>query len=151
VSEARATLASLKEMESKYLIEREKKSIEIIDKVLAESVSILNEAKDNYSQIISLYNTVNEFSIFLKSEYESFKLLISNFDEQNKLWNSQISEREKVIDNLKIEINCDRIRIKNDSESIVRDKERIAIDRIKLNDERGVVERMIERLKLNRI
>lgn len=151
VSEARVALSNIKEEESKYLVEREKKALLVVDKVLADSATILAEARGNYEQVMSLHKTVSEFSDFLKQEYESFKSLIAQFDERSNAWDLAASKREASMAELKVQIDSDKIRIKNDAEGVERDRQMLAIDRKKLNDDRGVVERAIIRLKEGRI
>lgn len=151
VSEARVALSNIKEAESKYLAEREQKALLVVDKAIKDSAELLAEAKGNYQQIIDLYRTMSEFSAFLGKEYESFKSLMTEFDERSRAWEAAASKREAAISELRVQIEADKVRIKNDSAAVAADRERLAVDRIKLNDDRGVVERAINRLKENRI
>lgn len=151
VSEARAIFEDIKKTESVFLVERERKALIIIDKVIVDSKTILDEAKGNYDQVMDLYRTISEFSEFLSKEYTSFKSLLDDFDRRNIEWTAQTNLRQTEIDAIMVQINSDKVRIKNDREGIDRDRDKLAIDRKKLNDDRGVVDRAIIRLKQNRI
>jgi len=151
ISEARDTLAKIKALESSYLSDREKKAIEMIEKIIKDSENLLKEAKNNYEEIISLYNTVSGFSSFLTDSYGKFKEMLVEFEKKNILWTASLNAREEELSQISATIRLDKVRIKNDRESLNRKEEDLKLERRKINDDRAVIDRAITRLKEGKI
>ncbi len=151
ISEARNTLSSLKSIENSYLADREAKALKIIAKVIDDSSSILKEAYANHEEIKSLSKTVSEFSSFLAEAHDKFRLLVTEFDQKNAVWNEVMRQKEEETTRIKQEIASDRVRIKNDQDSIRRREEILRQEKRKIDDERGTIERAIKRLREGKI
>ncbi len=148
---AKNTLIKLQEQETSYLEERERKVLARIQKILDDSKDLLAEAQSNYSQIRELHGTVSSFTEFLKGAYEAFLGLLKDFRERNDAWDNKVSEIETGFENIKRQINTDKVRIKNDTEALERAKAKMLIERRKIDDDRAELDRAIKRLKENRI
>jgi len=151
ISEARDSLAKIKALESSYLSDREKKALEVIEKVIKDSENLLKEAKGNYEQVISLYKTVSEFSSFLADSYKQFKEMLVEFEKKNTLWTASLNAREEELSQIKETVRLDKIRIQNDRESLNRKEEDLRSDRRKIEDDRATIERTIIRIKEGKI
>lgn len=151
IGEAKNTLLKIKEEEATYLEEREKKATLRIEKIVQESKEIIDTAYKNYKEIQGLLNTVTLFNDFLSEAYDSFSILVKTFDEKNVLLENKISLQEKEIEKQKQNIENDKIRILNDKASIENKNILLEKDRKKITDDRGTLERAINRLKENRI
>ena len=151
ISEAKESLMKIKSLETSYLSEREKKAFELIEKIVKDSGGILKEAKGNYEQVIALYNTVSEFSAFLKEAYNNFKQLLESFDKQNTLWTTDLKAKEEHLNQLAQEIKTDKVRIKNDQDSLNRAQIALTNDRRKIDLDRQTLDRNIIRLKEGKI
>lgn len=150
VSEARVSLFKIMEQEASYIAEREKKALEAVDKALADSASTIAEAKENYARVMVLVSTVSEFADFLKKSQELFSSTVSDFEEHVILWESEAEERRKSLESFAQAIKDDKVRIKNDSESLDRGFVELAQGKKLLLDRQGVLDRSITRLKENR-
>ncbi len=148
---AKNTLIKLQEQETSYLEEREKKVMIRIQKILDDSKDLLAEAQSNYSQIRELHGTVSSFTEFLKEAYQAFLGLLKDFRERNDAWDNKVSEIETGFENLKRQINTDKVRIKNDTETLERAKAQMLIERRKIDDDRGELDRAIKRLKQGKV
>lgn len=151
ISEARDSLAKIKALESSYLSDREKKAIEVVEKVIQDSENLLKEAKGNYVEVMSLYNTVSEFSSFLADSYKQFNEMLVEFEKKNMLWTSSLKAKEDELSQITETVRLDKIRIKNDRESLNRKEEDLRSDRRKISDDRAMIERTIIRLKEGKI
>ncbi len=151
IGEAKNTLIKLQEQETSYLAEREEKVLSRIQKILDDSKDLLAEAQSNYSKIRELNGTVSSFTEFLKGAYQAFLELLKNFRERNDLWDNKVSEIEKGFEDIKRQIDSDKVRIKNDQDSMERAKASMALERRKIDDDRATLERAIKRLKEGKI
>lgn len=151
IGEAKGTLLKLQEQETSYLKEREEKVHARIQKILDDSKELLAEAQANYSKIKELHDTVSSFSSFLSSAYDFFIGILKDFREKNDLWDNQASEIEEGFAKIRQEINNDRIRIKNDQEALIQRKKVLDVEKVKIDSDRGELDRAITRLKENRI
>lgn len=151
IGEAKNSLAKVKEAEEAYLKERDEKATERIQKIIEDSRDLLKEVKENYGEIHNLANTASSFAGFLLEMSDTFVGLLADFQEKDKLWNEKTKRQEEEFEQVRNEIRADKVKIKNDLEAITRKKQLLAEDRRKLDDERGTLERAINRLKEGRI
>ena len=151
VGEVRGIIAKLKLEEKAYLEEREKKALSRIQKILEESETVLKEALANYEAIHQFARDTTELASFVQESYGEFKTLQATFDDYTVNWESNISAKEKSLQDLQRKIKIDRVQIEMDREGVRAAEKRVAIDRIKNRDERETLERAIKRLKENRI
>lgn len=151
IGEARGVLEKLKKDEVVYLEEREKKAIEVVDKVLSDSKEVLGEATKNYQGVKDLLNSASSFADFLKEAYTSFTDLVSKFSEKSAIWEEEVTRQQKEFADIKQQISDDQVRIKNDREALVKKEASLADDKRKIDDQRATLERAINRLREGRI
>lgn len=151
IGEAKAHLIKLQEQETSYLEEREKKVMVRINKLLDDSRGILAEAQSNYSQVRELFNGVSAVVSFLSNAYEAFVGMLKDFRERNDQWDNKVSEIEDGFAKIRQEIANDKVRIKNDTESLKRWEKSLDLERKKIVSDRGELDRAIKRLKENRV
>jgi len=147
VSEVKATLANLKIDEEKYLAKRETKALARIEFILEESKKISEDAYKNYNDIHNLSKSSSEYVIFLTEVYDDFLKLQEVFEKKTEAWEENIEIIEKNLEDIKRNIKVDKIQLKNDQDSINTRNKEIALEKRKLRDERGTLERTIIRLK----
>lgn len=151
IGEARGVLEALKKEESVYLEQREKKAVEVVDKVLADSKEVLKEATENYQEVKDLLNSASSFADFLKEAYSSFTTLVGRFSEKSEIWEKEVARQQEEFAVIRQQISDDRVRIKNDREAIQREREVLSNEKRKIDDQRATLERAINRLKEGRI
>ncbi len=118
ISEAKGILSKLQETETDYLVGRETKALDRIEKVHEESSYLLKETKDNYREVHSLLNTASTLVQFIGEITEKFEGMITDFNARNEAWEERIKESEKVSLHLKNEIKADQIQVANDKKSL---------------------------------
>lgn len=150
ISEAKGFLIKLQEIETDYLVEREKKAVARIQNVLIESRELFHEVSTNYKEVNDLCRSASEFATFLGEAFRDFNSLVKDFDMRQDLWEAEVRAREAEFAEIKKLINVDRVLLKNDQDSVKRDKELLDIAKKKLSDDQGEVRRAIKRLKENR-
>lgn len=151
IGEARGVLEALKKEESVYLEEREKKAVEVVDKVLADSKEVLGEVKENYQEVKDLLNSASSFADFLKEAYGSFTGLVEKFSEKSAAWEEEVARQQKEFAGIRQQISNDQVRLKNDREAIEKKEASLLVEKRKIDDQRATLERAINRLKEGRI
>lgn len=149
ISDAKNTLFRLQEEETDYLILREKKAMERIQKVIDDSKEMIKEADENHGQIKELIIGVTQISENLTRLYSGFQDLSKEFEERNVLWEADIGKQQDDIAEARKEIKIEKVQIENDKKSIQQTKVKQENDQKKLDSDRGTVQRAIERLKSN--
>lgn len=147
ISKAKEVLFSLQETETQYVIDREKRVMERISRIVQDSGDILAQAYENYHETTQFYGTVSSFASFLSDSYDSFKGVVKSFDEKCEIWEQGMTTQEKSISDLLQTIKNDRIRITNDRKGIELREKSLAEERILINDMRSTIERETIRLK----
>lgn len=151
VSEARTILINLQETETEYLIGREKKAMERIQKVHDDSADLLKGTQENYRAVSEILAIVSGASDSLAEAYKDFKALLADFDERNALWQENCQNWESGVVEARKLMKIEQAKIENGKKSNEIAAAKIAEDRKKLDSDRGTVERAINRLKENRI
>lgn len=146
ISNAKEVLFKLQETETQYIIDREKRVMERINKIVQDSGDTLAQAYENYHETTRFYETVSSFASFLSDSYESFRETVSKFDEKCQLWEQGMLIQEKSVADLLQIIKNDKIRIENDRKGIEAKNKSLEREEIRLIDMRGTLEREIERL-----
>lgn len=150
VSESKATLIKIEETKQQYFKIRETETNERIAKIIAESAEVLKQARENYYETTQFYYTITSFADSLNVSYETFVHLINDFNERDQEWQKSFAEQENYLKQLKIEIDNDKQNIIKEKNKIESDKKLLEIDRIKVNDMRGTIEREINRIKVRK-
>lgn len=151
VSEVKGHLIKLQEIETEYLVEREKKAVLRIQGIITESRELFQEVSTNYQEVNNLCKTASEFASFLGEAFRDFNSLVKDFDVRQDLWDAEVKKREEEFAEIKKLINIDRVFLKNDQDSVKKDRELLDIAKRKLADDQEEVKRAIKRLKENRI
>lgn len=149
ISEARNTLSKLESLEEAYLTKREQKALARVAKALEESKGLQAETRKNHEEIKNLSDTITSSAGFLATVYKDFEVLMAKLDARNKAWEAGVKKQEAEIDFMKRDINTERVRIANTKESLERQKVLLSEEKIRINDQRGVLERMVERISKN--
>lgn len=151
ISATRNTLSKLEETETEYLVLREKKALDRISKLLEDSRELLNETHSNHEEIKQFSNTVLSSANYVSEVQEKFHHLWDAFEKRNSAWEKEIKIQEKEAQKIKDEFKAERIAIENSKVSLKKSHELLATEKRKIEDQRGVLVRMIQRLGKNRI
>lgn len=151
VSQARNLLTKLESEETEYLDIRERKALDRIAKVLADSQELLEQTSKNYAEIENFGHVVSDFAAQVAIAYDQFQSLISDFDERSEEWDKTIKDREKEITEQKKALEIQRVILQNDQKTIEMKKKALANEAKKIEDRRATLARAIKRLKENKI
>lgn len=151
VSDAKTTLIKLEETETEYLVGREKKAMECIQKVHDTSADLLQKTQENYDGVTQILSTISGFTDFITKAYGKFQDILKAFDERNVLWEENCKkweeENQKKVNELKLRQSVvEGMEFANE-----KTKKKLSEDQQKLDDRYGTLERAIKRLKEGRI
>lgn len=147
VSEARNLLTKLQEGETEYLVSREKKAVDRIQSVLAESTQLLEETTKNYEVIHDLAKSVTQTAKFLSDAHRDFGLLIEEKDKHYEAWEGDIKVQEEGIVSLRNGLKVDLSTVESARKQVESDKISLERERKKIEDQRGTLARAVARLK----
>lgn len=111
ISEAKALLENLKSQETTYLEEREKQTMEVIEKCFAQSEDLVQKIKHNYEDIQHLFNTATSHTHFLSENYKKFNDLLDEFNKKSQIWEKRVAEEEEKIADMRKQIEIDSVKI----------------------------------------
>ena len=151
VSEARGLLLKLQEDETVYLQGREERAVERIDGILKESDSVLGQVSDNYAKTANLSQEVSHVCDQITSLLTTFSECRELFATKCDEFDAFIGQQEDLLVKVKQDLKVQKTLLDNKEKSLEQAKKQIEIDRRKLNDERGTLERALIRLKEGRI
>lgn len=151
ISTAKGTLVKLQEMETDYLVEREKKAVARVAKIFADSAELLEKATSNYAEVHDLCQTASSFADYLVKSYDSFSEVVRLFDEKSALWDESVKAQEAKFAEINRQIKTDRVLLENDKESLKKREGVLKQGERKLADDRASLERAINRLKEGKI
>ncbi len=151
VSEAKNLLFKLQEDETEYLVLREKKAMDRIQKVVDESQEILKQADQNHGQIKELLIGASQLVQDLLKFQQGLQGLFTEFDERNVEWEQKIGKQQDDLAEIQKQQSIQKVQIENDNKSLEKGRLKLSQDQKKLDSDRGTVERAIKRLKENRI
>ena len=148
---ARGVLTKLEETETEYLVSREKKAVDRIQKVLDDSGALVEQINKNYEAVESFAQAVGEGSKILEDACVKFKELTDAFDKRSELWERDIANREETMLSLARALKVDGIKIQHQRENLDRMTVDINNKTRKMQDERGTLDRAIKRLKEGKV
>ncbi len=151
ISEAKNTLFKLQEEETEYLVLREQKAMDRIQKVVDESTELVKEADQNHAQIKELFIEVSQFAEKLLRTQESFQGLITEFEERNVEWEKRVGEQQDDITQIRNQFKAEKIEIENTKSSIAIAKKALAEEDRKIKDRWSEYDRAVNRLKEKRV
>jgi len=147
VSNAKVTLAEIKNEHNAYIKKREEKVLDQIKAIIDQSQKILDEAYANYEEVHDLSKSVDQISTFIFEAHSDLLSLNKLFDERSSLWEKDVAAVNEIMSAKKKQILVDQTLIKNDQDSIKKTYKAIAVQKRKLQDDRETMEREIERFK----
>lgn len=151
ISDAKNILFKLQEDETEYLVKREEKALTRIKKVIEDSQDLLDKAHQNYDEIHLFLQTITSYADFLQESHTKFQGLLTDFEERNTLWEEQVKRTEEGFAKQRQFIKQDAEEIEARRDAVEKATKQITNEKRKLESDRGTVERMIIRLKENRI
>lgn len=151
VSQAKTLLFKMKEEEKQYIAEREAVALNSIQKIFDESSEVIKSVRSNYQEVNDILKESRELTKFLTEIHNNFIKLLEEFEKAKLVWNDQVSNVENEFNSIKKEIKIDQITIINDKKSIEKQKVLLIEEQRKINDQRGTLERAVERLKKGRL
>ena len=151
VSGVKATLATLKEEESEYLLEREQKALKEVQKIINDSETVLKTALENYTVIHQFGKDASELAVFVLEAYGDFKVLQSSFKELTEEWERSVVATKTSLEEMKKAILLDKGQLKLDQKAVETGWKAIAESKRKIKDDRETIERAIIRLKEGKI
>lgn len=151
ISEAQNELFKLQESETEYLVTREKKAMDRIQKVVDDSQELIKEADKNHGQIKELLTGVSQFAEKLIKAQIDFHDLLAEFEEQNVEWEKKIGKQQDDLAEINKQQKVVQVQIENDKKSLEVAKNKLQDDQRKLDSDRGTVERTIKRIKQGKI
>ena len=147
ISEAKNLLFAVKKEEQTYILKREREVSERIDALYLTSKQTLDDIKENYEGVKTLLILSQEATSHLKETYGELATYITESDENSKKWQEIIKVKEEDFINLKKGLDIERTLIENDKKAIKTIQASLDIDRRKIADDRGTLERAFNRLK----
>lgn len=133
ISDAKNLLFKLQEEETEYLVKREEKALEKINKVLNESKDLLDKTHQNYEEIHQFCQVVSGYADFLEEAHEKFKRLLELFNKRNEVWDenakqqyAEIARQKKILEQDAEAIGTREIKITEAKKEIIREREHLA-------------------------
>lgn len=147
ISEAKNALFKMREDETTYLVAREKKALDRIQRVLDESEALIKQTKTNYSELNDLFKSASQLSDFIIEAQGNFKKMLADFDERSVVWEAKVAEKEEEIAEARKKLQIDTVTIANEKKNIAKANAKIVEDNRKITDAWGEIERELNRLK----
>lgn len=151
ISKAKNLLFKLQESETDYLVIREKKAMDRIQKVVDDSKELVKEATNNHSDINNLLIEATALVTGLDKVSETYTNLLIEFDERNVEWERHIGKQQDNLEEIRKGLKAERVQIDNDKKSIEQTKISLANAQRKIDSDRGTIQRSIERLRQGKI
>lgn len=147
VSNARNALFKMKEDETSYINEREKRTLERIAKLLDDSEEILNKTKNNYAELDDLLNTVSGVAKFITEAQGNFHQMIQDFEERDVLWQAKVAKHESELKETLKSIQIREVFLANEKKNIEKSKLILSEEKKKIDDKWAEIARELKRLK----
>lgn len=96
-SAAQANVAALRATETEYIAEREGKAGAAVDRVLAESEAILEQASENSSAVVMLSSTASDVAAKVSDIVLAVRGVLERFDQKSALWEQNMQDRENKL------------------------------------------------------
>ncbi len=146
ISEARNILFKLEENETEYLILREKKAMDRIEKTVQEAADMLQKANENYTEIEEIAKLIHSFTENLVKLAQDYRTLIAKFEEKNLVWEKNIGLQQDELTTTKQNLVALRAFLENDRKGLELEWAKLVEDQKKLTSDQGLLERTIKRL-----
>lgn len=149
ISRTKERLAGMESAETSYLVDREKRAMERIQKVHDDSATLLQETQANYAGIFELLALVSDFSNSLVKSHETFTALIADFNARNEQWDANCSAWEARTETAKSQIRLAQAQIESGRSENQERKRQLNAEEKRIIDERNLLQRNLARLKAN--
>ena len=147
IASGRATLGQIKVETDAYLTEREQEVLVRIETVLKESEGALREIGSNRDALQKYGSELTLMGGDLQAILLLFKDVCAKQLEVTGLDDRRLERKAEELVRVQNALKAERSVIEADRAANVQDREWIAIERLKLNDERATLDRAIKRLK----
>lgn len=151
ISEAHNSLRKLQEDETEYLVLREKKAMDRIEKTIQDSQELLEQADKNYGEIKEIARLIHEFTQNLIKLSSDYRLLIAEFEARNTDWERNIGRQQDELAEKRQNLNALQTFLENDRKGLEIERAKLVEDQKKLNSDRGLLDRTIKRINKGNI
>lgn len=151
ISEARAHLNELDEKETEYLVAREKRVMERITALLEESRIAIAEVQENYNGIKQFYSDVCVYVSKVTKIGDDLLTLLEKFDEVREKTDETISANEATVAEIRRAVLVQNSSLESHKAMIENREREVSAGEVKLAQDNDMLNRGIERLKVNRI
>jgi len=146
ISEARNELIKLQENETEYLVLREKKAMDRIEKTIQDSQELLQIANKNYGEIQEIARLIHEFTASLIKLSQDYRQLITTFEERNVIWERNIGKQQDELNIMKQNLTALQTFLENDRKGLELERAKLVDDQKKLASDQGLLQRNIKRI-----
>lgn len=146
ISEARNELIKLQENETEYLVLREKKAMDRIEKTIQDSQELLQIANKNYGEIQEIVGLIHEFTASLIKLSQDYRQLIATFEERNVIWERNIGKQQDELNIMKQNLTALQTFLENDRKGLELERAKLVDDQKKLASDQGLLQRNIKRI-----
>lgn len=151
ISEAKASLRKIEELETEYIEKREEKTLARLQHLFSESNGLVQQTKENYETVNDLFKTASTFAETLLAGYQALEKLVATYEERDAAWEKSVARTEAEFVEAGKKLLVQKVTLDHGKEALARGQERLADGNRKLDSDRGTLERAIERLKKNKI
>lgn len=118
VSDAHTALDDVKGLETDYLVEREGKAMAAVDRVLAESEAVVNQAMENYDAVNTVAADVRTVASRTVDLFNALKGIMARFDQKSALWLKNVEDREGKLEEKSRALAVQKRLLDNDRKSL---------------------------------
>jgi len=151
VSAAKALLTRLEGEEEAYLALREEKAQKRVQEVLEESKELIDQTGRNYDEVKQYADSLTKVAKAISSVYEELDQTLVSFYGKMEAWDKMVEKQHEELSTLKQAVKVQQVKQDNDRVSLENRAKTLETWETKLKDERGTLDRAIERLKQGRI
>lgn len=144
ISEAKNVLFKLQETETEYLVAREEKAIQRIQKGVEDSRNLLEEVKNNHNAVQEFYRTVCGVSDFLEKAQTDFFSLLENFNRKSELWEKEYQKQCDEVAQVKRNNEVEKVKIHNDTISNQKTLKKITEEKSKIESRQAQIKSALE-------
>jgi uncharacterized protein YukE len=151
ISEARNELLEIESSKNDYIKLREDETIQRVNKVLKSSEKVIKMAHSNYEEVRTFVNTVSGYKAAVDEGYSTLKDIIKDFNEYQDEWEKQNEDQIHSLSDLEKKVKKDRELLGRERKDVEKFKKSVELERRKVADDRGTLNRAIKRLKSKKI
>jgi len=118
ISGAKLALEEIKNAKNEFISEREKETVEKIQKIINDSKEILEQANKNYAEVHNLLNILTSYKECLDELNEKFAEMIGDFNKKDKEWKENTEKQYKEIEELQRQTKEDAEKVKREKDDI---------------------------------